>query len=521
MKRESLHELIHSLTKSEKRYFKVFAGVDGSGKQQRYIQLFDLLSEMEIFDPERVQATMQWGNFKPAYAMAKRYLYDKILQSLSAFEKADTVTAQMVTKIEQIRILMKKGLEQQAFGKIRKARRAAFQAESWNRLLELLGEERRLLVRSKEKVFDPNSLFKLNQEIEYAIRGITLVQKVKEYHYRLFSTIREHGGLMGTEARNKADQLIEELMDLRVLEQPFLTARIHHYNVLNQYHFLLKNNRESQKMLTNILEIFEANPPILEEYKDNYLANLHNLCNRSFLTSDYELSMQILYTLQDFRSRNSIVHTLWLESYYSLGITMVLNSGQVVENPSFLAEVLQLVENPSPRIGREFLIRMRLGLAATFFMVEEWELSLKHFQAVLMDPSHAPMHSVDRLVPIMEILVHQELGNTDWLEYRVRSYLKSGGAKSAYAFEKIFKKFLKRSLQVMGRTEFRALAGELKRDIQGLQNDVQSTNLFKLFDFETWADAKSQGKTFLEALHIQWAKKSDVLVRLKGRGKGQ
>ena len=47
-KKGNLHALIHSLTKSEKRHFKLVAQSHGSNKN--YLDLFDALDGQEVFD---------------------------------------------------------------------------------------------------------------------------------------------------------------------------------------------------------------------------------------------------------------------------------------------------------------------------------------------------------------------------------------------------------------------------------------------------------------------------------------
>ena len=49
-----LHELIHSLNKSEKRYFKVFSSRHTIGEENAYIKLFDYLDKMDEYDEEVV-----------------------------------------------------------------------------------------------------------------------------------------------------------------------------------------------------------------------------------------------------------------------------------------------------------------------------------------------------------------------------------------------------------------------------------------------------------------------------------
>ncbi len=50
----SLHELIKSLNKSEKRYFKVFSSRHTIGEENSYIKLFDFIDKMDEYDEEEL-----------------------------------------------------------------------------------------------------------------------------------------------------------------------------------------------------------------------------------------------------------------------------------------------------------------------------------------------------------------------------------------------------------------------------------------------------------------------------------
>ena len=52
MVKESLHELIHSMTMSEKRHFKIYASKHVIGGSNDYVQLFDAIAEQVEYNDE-------------------------------------------------------------------------------------------------------------------------------------------------------------------------------------------------------------------------------------------------------------------------------------------------------------------------------------------------------------------------------------------------------------------------------------------------------------------------------------
>ncbi|MCB0610731.1 MAG: hypothetical protein KDD12_23625, partial [Lewinella sp.] len=75
-----LYDLIHSLTGTEKRHFKLYAR-EGDNK---YNLLFDAMEKQDVFDDYALQELVYPGeNIQSRkYSELKAYLYDLILQSL-------------------------------------------------------------------------------------------------------------------------------------------------------------------------------------------------------------------------------------------------------------------------------------------------------------------------------------------------------------------------------------------------------------------------------------------------------
>ena len=53
IKKEQLFALIKSLTKAEKRYFKLFASVNNT--DANYILLFDAIDAQDVYDEKRIK----------------------------------------------------------------------------------------------------------------------------------------------------------------------------------------------------------------------------------------------------------------------------------------------------------------------------------------------------------------------------------------------------------------------------------------------------------------------------------
>lgn len=501
---DTLHELIHSLSKSEKRYFKVQVKSMGDGKGHKYLQLFELLAGMKVFDPDQVQRTMQWKDFRASYSMAKRYLYDKLLDNLVSFSKNASVVQRLPAEIAHIKVLIRKGLYTQAQRKVDKAKRLAYPAETFEQLLEILHEERNLLILGTGKPFTQAGLDKVLGEFEFVIDGIALLHKVRAIHYRLYSLIRLSGGLKTKENWETLEQCKEELMALEVEKQAYLFPKVYHLNILNQYYYLNGKLEDSKKSLKKALDLFEQNPAFARENQLGYMSVLHNLCNRGFVTRDYHLCLRMVLALGNMRGLYPGSMMKWRESYFALGLVLLFNSGFLSGSYSFIAKCMEIADASPPLIGKSFVLKAWLDLCYLHFIDGQYPEALARLQKLIQEPNQTGMRNFKRLSPLLEIVIHLELGSTDWLEYRVKALKKRAYSEKAFIFERVFLQYVTDVLKSKTEGEKREVAAKLKDEFAQLRSNPEEVVIYSFFPFESWVDGKVSGRTMKEVLQADW-----------------
>ncbi|MEP7236034.1 MAG: hypothetical protein ABI778_12135, partial [Ignavibacteriota bacterium] len=140
MKRtDSLFDLIHSLTKEEKRHFQIY--VKKYSRSPKYLLLFDALSEMHDYDKSELDTRLRASKFSSRLNVAKEYLYLLILRSLRDLEPTSP-SAIVLQQIADISQLVNRKLFSQAKKTIKKAKALALSHDlfgEFNIILDLEG----------------------------------------------------------------------------------------------------------------------------------------------------------------------------------------------------------------------------------------------------------------------------------------------------------------------------------------------------------------------------------------------
>jgi hypothetical protein len=111
-KTDALFLLVKSLTKSEKRQFKLYAGRLGGNSEKNFIALFSLLDKLDVFDEKQILSKTNIK--KQQLSNSKAHLYRQILVSLKLNPIHQNAKTQVREQLDFATILYNKGLYRQS-----------------------------------------------------------------------------------------------------------------------------------------------------------------------------------------------------------------------------------------------------------------------------------------------------------------------------------------------------------------------------------------------------------------------
>ena len=125
--KEPLFILIKSLTKSEKRQFKLFVNRMGSNLDSKFLNLFNLLEKFDKYD-EKIILKKEFVT-KQQLSNLKAHLYKQILISLRLNPAHKNIRLQIREQLDFATILYQKGLYKQSLKLLDKSKSLALKNE--------------------------------------------------------------------------------------------------------------------------------------------------------------------------------------------------------------------------------------------------------------------------------------------------------------------------------------------------------------------------------------------------------
>ena len=198
--KDSLFVLIKSLSKSEKRQFKIFASRLETSSNTKFIELFNILDKAEVYDEKII---LKSGIIKKVQlSNLKSYLYKQILVSIRLNIPSQNIRYQLREQIDFAVILYNKGLYKQSLKILDKTKQQALENDEkymayeiveFEKLIEsqyitrsMQGRADELVIQAKELNYKNTISSKLSN-LSLQLYGIMLktgyVKSDEEYKY--------------------------------------------------------------------------------------------------------------------------------------------------------------------------------------------------------------------------------------------------------------------------------------------------------------------------------------------------
>ncbi|HEX8658620.1 MAG TPA: hypothetical protein VF690_13835, partial [Hymenobacter sp.] len=171
---DPVFQLIKSLTRTEKRHFRLFANRQGSTEGLKFLQLFDALDAAAAYDDERL-LTQVPAIKKVQLANLKANLYRQLLASLRMYHAGQNLDIQLREQLDYARVLYNRGLYQQSLRMLERLKVAAQQVGLSHIALQALDFEKLI-----EAQYITRSL--RGRADELATEALTLVGHVSQQH---------------------------------------------------------------------------------------------------------------------------------------------------------------------------------------------------------------------------------------------------------------------------------------------------------------------------------------------------
>lgn len=512
-----LFDLIRSLSKTEKRYFRMRASFHTKGETNQYMQLFERIDRQQEYDEAELLRELGDGPIAEHLAEAKYYLYNAILKSLHTFHADRSVTMRIQTLIHQAQILLAKGLYDQCPALLAKARKLAITHELWSMMPSIMRVEYNLLMLEMGVPGVEERLERLFETLRHYQELEANRDKYWGHHMRMFARYRALGMPRSEKELAVFRSFVEEEM-MRSPELPLTSAAKMYYYQSHALYSDLRNDFEGTLQAHLAIHKLITGSP--RRYTDDLLIpTLFNICvgtlRGEMLDHFFTYYPDLLHRTE--RYARSHQYRKYINAL-GLRASLFCLAGYFEDAVAGMREIeSKLVELGRVRAEHDRDHVATLGVVA-YFGCGDYARCLDYLNELMSMKSSR--ENVQLIARTLALIVHFELRRFDLLEYLLKSTYKYLLSKEKlFGFERAVIEFIRGALNTASEAELLPLFRSLHERLVALTRDPFERIPVEIVDVISWLQAKIEGRMFAEVVRERFrARHGDLFTRAREAG---
>jgi hypothetical protein len=500
---KELFALIKSMTRSEKRYFKINSASISGKDDSVYLRLFDAIDAQKEYDEHQLKQFFKNEKFARQFSVAKNYLQHIIIKSLTGYHATLSVNVQINELLQSIEVLYEKRHYSICIKLIQKGKELAEKHEKFAYLDRLIEWESRIYFGMSS--FDIVKKIMRHQNDNLKLMQVDLNNKT--FALEMFEKTAEFGFVATDEQLEALNRILKEAESKGLAEGGGIMGKYYYYSVWHLYYCCTDNYEKRFEYSEKILSLLESHPHIIEENPGIYVTSLNNYCNSLIGFGKLKKALQVvekmrqlplLYNISRWESER--INALLLS--YDIEIVAHTSSGEVMKAIALENDIQEIFDNPKTFIlQKNNLFELCYNLAMAHFLTGNNEQCLEWLFKILntRDLNHREdLYIAGRL---FVLLVHYELGNYMLLNNLVAStqrFLKS--KKRLSATESAYLCFIKLCAEHANSNKQKADLIELKQQLEKYPDNAPERKMLHLINLSHWIESKLSGKSMAEII---------------------
>jgi len=497
---EYLYDLIKSLSRSEKRYFRLLSQQQHES-QAKYMQLFDYLDQKEnISDLDKISF------IKPSQVSnMKAHLTQKILQALRQYESGKNSEIHIREMIDYVQLLYNRGLLKQAFDILRKAYKKVAKTGNLELKLELLKWEKSLLNQSVGSQYS-ESVQRVIYEVEDASSKINLINQFTNLAVKLNAIYVKTGYIRNDEHFKEIQELFYKGLPNHEETELSIHEKLSLYRLYVNYYYFIEDMDKGYEYALKWLHLYDQHPDLKNSQMNDYLSAINQLMiaeYKLFRYQDFLKSRQRLHELNEQMQnsvneniRNRLIKYVYVHEFNRIFMLGKFNLG------------VKLLKNLSPdleafiqRSDEHSRVILFYKIACLYFGDSQFHKALEWLNRVQQDEKTDLREDIHSFAKILSLIAHYELGNMEVIDYYIRStyrfLLKKG---ELHLFQKHILRFLRKLAGEFREEELIPEFKKLLNNLEPLQDIRYEKRSFIYFDIIAWLESKIMGKSVQERI---------------------
>ncbi len=501
VKSDPLFELIKSLTKSEKRHFRLFVNRTGNTEDLKFIKLFDAMDSMKKYDDVTILKKVQ-SIKKAQFSNQKANLYKHILASLRQYHAGQNLDMQLRENLDYAKVLYNKGFYKQALKILERSKAVAKGNRYYTLRLEILEFEKLIesqyITRSIETRAE-----ELTKEIDETGQVIASAHQLSNLALKLYGLYLKKGYVRNKDDFDKVKAYFEERLPKVDFDKLSFYERLYYHQTYVWYNYIIQDFPNCYRHAKYWCDLFRKDAVMRNKHPEQYIKGLHNCLSALFHLQHYSKFCLVLEEVENLSRNKTLISDLNTEVLvfkflYTAKINKLFMEGRFDLGVELVPELLEKLEQYKGKIDPERVLMFYYKIASLYFGNGNYRKAIYFLNQIVYFKDVTLREDIHCFARILNLIAHYEDGQDDQLEYQIKStYHFLGRMNDQQGVQKEIFKFIRevdRMTPDSVKDEFKALHERLTV----LRLDIYEKRPFLYLDILTWLESKFENKTTLE-----------------------
>lgn len=486
---ERLSRLINSLSKSEKRYFRLACALQNGDK--KYLYLYEWLEKGT--DIEEVSKTFCHEFGKRSLEIAEKYLYEQLLDCLVHLDRKMNVQGEILHLISQSAILEKRCYIRDAMKKLSKAEQLAIDFEQDILLLLILRTEIIYIMENNYIEFSERELISKHTRLNELMK----ITRNKNIHISLYSTLNyrldNFNEVRSDKQKSSMNDLILSELNLMSYKyyQSFESMKIH---LLFQASYYLHTGsyKSAIRYYTELLNLFEQSEYLKENPPTYYLLTIKGIANSLLTAGIYKEIPIIIDKMKNLEERDypeefllkvrSILFFTETEYY--------IYSSQFSKTLELCISYEEVLLKKTKSLNPEDRLQINISMSIIYLYNKQPKMSRRYMKRIMQEGKLLCVFPLFRTARLLNLIIAIELNDYELLENEVRSIKRSiRGESHTYMTEALVLKFVIQ-YPMSKYKKINSFSEKMKKEITAIHQNKYERQILKVFDFCKWIENK-------------------------------
>ena len=507
LKSESLIHLINNLTKQEKKEFSLYI----SNKPEKdYIFLFRLIDDKKVSDPEELKMSFLAAKPTSSFNTVVIYLFDLLIDILTRLRTEQDSYYLLFNELLHARVLYEKSMYQECFQVLKKVKEKAVYYENHFALLVAQRLELNYLLTLDFEDMDEQKLLNKQYKMNNTLKSIRQLNEQSSLYELLKYRMINRGASRSLEETQKLDDLVtSEISIVASAGVENFEIKKNHQLFQANYFITVGDYKAAFNSFVELNKLFEENSHLWNNPPVYYLMTVEGMLESLRIMHNYEGMNYFIQKLAKLSSPSSIFQLNVMYVIFIYRLFSFIDAGDFDKAGIWIAEHQTSLIDKMLLLKEQQQAEMSLYIALIHLGNGEYRKARKRLSATI-GRGHLYSLPLFRTIRIVNVMIHYELGDVDYIQSEIRSIKREMSKNKGYNLkvESFLLKFLNYSFADTNRKKRAEIWESMAEEVHALYADKYETQILRKFDFVAWVEAKIFEVPLSDILKREHASKS-------------